>query len=123
MSDKEQLQKWRRQFYETVLMRDGGRCVFCGSTDELDAHHITDRHEMPNGGYVKENGITLCDKHHAMAEKYHATGGKEWHQNMRPDDLYEVIGSSKALAIQKSMELSEPKKKEIFQKILTKVEG
>lgn len=27
---------------------------------DLDAHHITDRNEMPNGGYVPENGISLC---------------------------------------------------------------
>jgi hypothetical protein len=26
---------------------------------------------MPNGGYVAENGIALCDTCHASAEAYH----------------------------------------------------
>jgi len=50
----------REHFRNEVLERDGNKCKFCPRTDSLDAHHITDRHDMPNGGYVKENGITLC---------------------------------------------------------------
>ena len=45
----------------TVFVRDGYACRTCGfastprrAEDELDAHHITDRNEMPNGGYVAE---------------------------------------------------------------------
>lgn len=37
---------------------------------------INDRHEMPNGGYAKENGITLCPQHHMAAEKFHMTKGE-----------------------------------------------
>lgn len=66
----------------------------------MDAHHITDRNEMPNGGYVKENGITLCkEKCHMKAEKFHMTGGKEWEDGFHPDDLYEKIDSSKGKAV------------------------
>lgn len=59
----------RQQFRDAVFKRDGYRCVVCGfkstpekAEQELDAHHITPRDEMPNGGYVKENGVTLCDQ-------------------------------------------------------------
>lgn len=58
----------RRQFRDQVFKRDGYKCVVCGfqsspqeAEHELDAHHITPRESFPNGGYVKENGVSLCD--------------------------------------------------------------
>jgi len=72
----------------------------------LDAHHITDRNEMPNGGYVKENGITLCkEKCHLEAEQFHISGGKNWTDGLHPDELYAKIGSSKEEAISASRRL------------------
>jgi len=59
----------------------------------LDAHHITDRNDMPNGGYVKENSISLCDDDcHLLAEVYHQTGIP--HPGYSPTDLYTKIGVS-----------------------------
>ena len=65
---KTRKQEVRRRFREAVFKRDGYRCVMCGfqssselAEHELDAHHITPREDIPHGGYVKENGITLCD--------------------------------------------------------------
>lgn len=55
--------KIRAAFRDTVFARDAFRCRVCKWGEELsvlDAHHITDRNLMPGGGYVKENGITLC---------------------------------------------------------------
>ena len=89
----------RNQFREEVFQREGHTCAFCLVSDDLDAHHITDRTEMPNGGYVKENGIALCPTHHLMAEKYHISQGKEWENGMHPKDLYQIIGSTKEQAI------------------------
>jgi hypothetical protein len=87
----------RDAFRDGVLKRDG-RCVKCGATEhKLDAHHITDRNEMPNGGYVLSNGIALCDRPggcHMKAEKFHMSGNKEWIDGFHPDDLYSAIGSS-----------------------------
>lgn len=91
----------RQRFRESVFERDGNKCVFC-EKDAVDAHHITDRNKMPNGGYVKENGISLCHEHHRIAEKYHETGGKDWIEGFHPDDLYRKIGSSKEIALQSS---------------------
>ena len=73
MSTKQDHKRWRKQFNDDCLERDNHKCVFCDETENLDVHHITDRHEMPNGGYVKTNGITLCNIHHLMAEEYHQT--------------------------------------------------
>jgi 5-methylcytosine-specific restriction endonuclease McrA len=99
----------RDRFRNDVFKRDNHRCKICGdSTSKLDAHHITDRSEMPNGGYVKENGITLCDKEngcHVKAEQYHISDGKQWVDGLHPEDLYRIIKSSKDLAIQKSKQL------------------
>ena len=61
---------------------------------------------MPNGGYVSENGITLCPKHHLDAEQYHISGNKMGIIGMMPDDLYKIINSSYDLAVKKSDELT-----------------
>lgn len=96
----------RERFRDAVFKRDGHKCKFCPEKTDLDAHHITDRSQMPNGGYVKENGITLCQKtHHMMAEKFHISGGTEWEQGMHPKDLYNLIGSSYEIAYAKSEKL------------------
>lgn len=95
----------RANFRDSVFERDRFKCAFCSETSNLDAHHITDRNEMPNGGYVKENGISLCQKHHIDAELFHISGGSQFVEGMHPDDLYAKIKSSKELAIQKSLKL------------------
>lgn len=107
MSTKKEV---RKQFREAVFARDGHKCRTCGlpSPDDslLDAHHIIDRNEMPNGGYVVEDGISLCKIIcHLKAEKFHITEGKEWEEGFHPDDLFKLIGSSRELAILKAKEL------------------
>ena len=92
----------RNRFRKEVFTRDKNTCKGCNKKfdeSDLDAHHITDRNEIPNGGYCKENGITLCKEVcHIKAEKFHMTGGKEWEEGFHPDDLYEKIDSSKGKA-------------------------
>jgi hypothetical protein len=86
-----------------VFSRDVFTCRGCGfassperAEDELDAHHVTDRHEMPHGGYVAENGITLCAGCHAKAEAFHC--GNPSPPGFTPTELYARIGSSEAEA-------------------------
>jgi len=83
----------RKNFRQSVFSRDKFRCRKCNKTGVLDAHHITDRHNMPNGGYVKENGISLCGFCHLNAG----------HGIYTPDELYGLIGSSYEIAYQKSL--------------------
>lgn len=124
----------RKNFKESVFKRDGYSCVWCHAKYEksrvdecLDSHHITDRNAMPNGGYVKENGISLCKNPsgtivlngedglleefidpiscHMKAERFHITKGKEWEPGMHPDDLYKIIGSSFEKATEASFKI------------------
>jgi len=89
----------RQHFRDAVFKRDNYVCRKCGAKDsKLDAHHITDRHDMPNGGYVAENGISLCETCHALAEVWHASGQANFETGYHPDDLYKLINSSWAEA-------------------------
>lgn len=100
MNEKKRI---RQTFREAVFQRDKYQCKVCGSaTEKLDPHHITDRNEMPNGGYVKENGITLCEMCHFKAEMYHLSGKENWEDGFHPNDLYALIGSSYEIALAKS---------------------
>jgi hypothetical protein len=123
MAEKKQI---RLAFRTAVLKRDRYRCAMCGKPGKdrqggdghaafhlgipveklvlLDAHHITDRNDMPNGGYVVENGITLCDDGcHILAEIYHQQGTP--HPGFSPIDLYAKIASSYEVAYRVSLKL------------------
>jgi 5-methylcytosine-specific restriction endonuclease McrA len=107
MSDKKLI---RKRFRYSCFSRDNYCCVMCGfksskekSEDELDAHHIISRKEMPNGGYVKENGISLCGECHIKAEKFYSDGVAELGFSI--DDLFNKIKSNKELAIKFSLKL------------------
>jgi 5-methylcytosine-specific restriction endonuclease McrA len=94
-------QATRAAFREAVFTRDGYRCRVCGASDtELDAHHISDRTTMPDGGYVKENGISLCKSCHRLAEQLWETGVAA--PGFTPDQLYALIGSSHTQALRAS---------------------
>jgi predicted restriction endonuclease len=93
----------RQQFRTAVFARDGYACRGCGhpagpgrADAELDAHHITDRNAMPGGGYVPENGISLCATCHWKAEAFHR--GDPVPVGFSPDELYQRIGSSEQVA-------------------------
>ena len=108
MSKEKQLV--RQNFRDAVFKRDGFRCAKCGmksskdkAEEELDAHHIVSRCDMPNGGYVKENGISLCPECHEKAEVFHSTGVSV--EGYSPDDLYKLINSSVEKAIEASQKL------------------
>lgn len=93
----------RRNFRNAVFTRDKYTCVTCGKKftpeqveTELDAHHITDRNQIINGGYVMENGASLCKECHMKAEEFHRTGKSIL--GFSPEDLYSKIGSSLEMA-------------------------
>jgi len=95
----------REAFREVVFTRDSYRCRKCKETESLDAHHITDRNEMPNGGYVAENGISLCPECHKKAEVWHSSKKTNYVKGFHPDDLYRLIGSSLEIAVHKAQSL------------------
>lgn len=102
----------RKKFRDSCLKRDNYKCVICGlkvSSDKeadrlLDVHHITNRCEMPSGGYVLENGITLCKNAcHIKAEIFHSTGIS--YPGFSVNELYGAIKSSLNEAIIASSKL------------------
>ncbi len=98
----------RAAFRAAVFKRDRHRCRSCGlvhGDENLDAHHITDRKEMPHGGYVPENGIAVCGTCHVKAEQFHRTGVAA--DGFAPADLYVLIGSSYEKAYAASLKLKE----------------
>ena len=92
MSTKQDHKRWRKQFNESCLIRDGHMCKFCNEIDVLNVHHITNRHDMLNGGYATTNGITVCLDHHKECEDY--LNGFSFDQTYCPNNLYEMIGSN-----------------------------
>ena len=110
MAKKKQV---RAAFRTAVFERDNYTCQVCEkkwtaadadpSLGRLNAHHITDRSLMPNGGYVKENGVTVCDggsdSCHMRCEKYHISEGEIWDIGLAPWDLYIKIGSTHEEAV------------------------
>lgn len=57
----------RDQFRNSVFSRDQHKCVICGRP-AVDAHHIIERRLFPDGGYYLDNGSSLCEEHHLLAE-------------------------------------------------------
>jgi cytochrome c553 len=53
----------QNRFAAAVKARDGHRCVRCGSTWKLQAHHV-------RPGYEPECGITLCGRCHGLEDKH-----------------------------------------------------
>jgi len=95
----------RKHFRDACFLRDKYRCAVCkvrassknNPEKDLDAHHITPRDTMPNGGYVKENGISLCAACHLKAEEFYSIGIAS--PGYSPDDLYKAINSNLEIAI------------------------
>lgn len=52
---------WKRALVEKY----GHKCMICGYTTIVEAHHIIPRHE--GGKSSTENGVLLCPNHHAEA--------------------------------------------------------
>jgi len=62
----------RKQFRQNVFSRDNNKCIvpWCDSEAD-DAHHIIERELWKDGGYIKDNGASVCNKHHRYAETNH----------------------------------------------------
>jgi 5-methylcytosine-specific restriction endonuclease McrA len=74
---KIEYKEWRKSVYR----RDGFRCVICGESHILEAHHILPKRTNPELVFSIDNGITLCKKHHKE------TFGKEIEQSQHFLDL------------------------------------
>ena len=129
MMTKTRKREVRRLFREAVFQRDNHTCQVCGASvtpgladpgvQMINAHHIWPREKMPSGGYVVENGITVCDTKlaegrkscHEKVEEALAdfigpkVCGPE-HYDLHPDKLYQKIGSSHEAAYEAALKLA-----------------
>lgn len=76
----------RTAFREAVFERDNGCCVVCGKP-AVDAHHLMERRLWDDGGYHLDNGVSLCAKHHMLAEQ----------TLISPEELREMAGIKRIL--------------------------
>ena len=58
-----------RKLRTEVLVRDGWRCQYCGSSEHLEVHHLCSRNRL--GHDVDENLITLCADCHSAIHRAH----------------------------------------------------
>lgn len=57
-------------FWSKVVKKEhGGKCVICGSKEELNSHHILFKKLYPKLSLNKHNGIPLCKIHHSEAHR------------------------------------------------------
>lgn len=61
-----QYKLWRR----SVLERDGHKCIWCGSSERLDADHIKPFSLFPELRFAIDNGRTLCRPCHETTDTY-----------------------------------------------------
>lgn len=70
--DKRQAKRDKERAWQTarraVLVRDGRQCRVCGSTQDVDVHHI--RFRSVGGGIDSSNLATICRLHHADLHGY-----------------------------------------------------
>jgi len=65
--DKKKLKEWSL----AVKERDERKCVVCGESHMLNAHHIIPK-EIKELKFDVNNGISLCPKHHKYSFQFSA---------------------------------------------------
>lgn len=60
--------KWRKE----VVERDNNACIWCGSTEHIQADHIKPFAYFPELRFIISNGRTLCEPCHKLTDTYAA---------------------------------------------------
>lgn len=77
--DKElQMDEWKKRRIP-ILIRDGKKCVICGSTENLNVHHIYYENGKHLWEYPNSALITLCEKCHQLVH-----GKNNFHNELNP---------------------------------------
>lgn len=76
-----------KAWVKAVKDRDGWRCVECGSTEGLHAHHVKSWRYHPDLRYEVSNGKTLCEPCHEAAHgyKFPRRGTPNLHERTAPE--------------------------------------
>jgi len=75
---KKELKKLKSRCHSlwSRMVRDlaGNRCVFCGDTKYIHAHHIEDSRLCPSLRYDIRNGLSCCASHHKFSSEAKGRG-------------------------------------------------
>lgn len=79
--------QWRS--VRATYLKSHPDCAACGTTDDLEVHHIKPYHEHPELELEPSNLITLCREHHLRLGHLCTTGKSNWatcsNPNVRED--------------------------------------
>lgn len=87
---KKQLSDWSK----AVRDRDGNKCVVCGRTEHLNAHHLIPKERFEEFSLEIDNGITVCPTCHkfgAYSFHRHPLWSVAFLQKNRPDQFNWVM--------------------------------
>lgn len=86
---------------EAVKVNYGHRCAYCGTSENLNSHHIYTRSRMATRWDI-DNGICLCANHHTFSQEFsaHKTPAKfhAWLCDLKWPDYVEAI-EKKSLSV------------------------
>jgi len=101
-----------------VKLRDGGKCLHCGSIKFLNSHHLVAK-ENYRTRYELDNGVTLCVKCHKYDRRKSAHGNPVWFAFW----AIEVVGEDRLKRVNKIAQ-RKPKSPTIpwYRKQLTRLE-
>lgn len=54
------------KLWADIIKARDGRCIYCGSSINLNAHHIFTKGRHGNLRWIVDNGVTLCAKCHTF---------------------------------------------------------
>jgi hypothetical protein len=69
VSDDYETQRKLHDWQKSVKKRDDYTCQDCGSTDDINAHHIKKKSKYPEKMFDVDNGVTVCIDCHAERHK------------------------------------------------------
>lgn len=80
--------------WANLVKKRDGKCLYCGKTEGLNAHHIFSRSKRSTRWYVP-NGVTLCVTHHVFSSSFsaHKTPAEfvEWIKELKGEEWYQEL--------------------------------
>lgn len=91
--------QWQRDFKRKYIEDFGNICSMCGTSSELDVHHIVPVYKDPSLAFDESNVVCICTECHADAHKK---------QDWQTDNQAELIGVlTKVLSVEDTGEYEE----------------
>jgi len=78
-----------KNFTKQVFHRDKYKCIICGSTKKLNAHHLNAWHWYPQGRFDPNNAVTLCGHANGCHILFHKMFGKYQNTKQQFEKFFE----------------------------------